>query len=304
VPPFDDPLVQVAGAQARIDGIDPATAVALVNFGVRTGSLATLRGNAVFASTLQASRHGWHIGSPVTINSGQGPPSTLRVAGTFTDKRFLGDDYLMPIQTLFRDMPDHLGDASMLLIRAAPGAHTGSIRAAITTLLSRYPQITLLTAAEYQSVRAADLGDISDILAMFTALVALTEILAALGIASALTLSVTERSREFAVLRALGLTRHQLAAMIRADDHQPARGTARGRHRRRSRNCRGSYPHPQPDRRHHHRGITPGAHRGSHPHLPRRPARRHPPRPPRGPHPHPAASRRPALNEYRLLPEG
>jgi putative ABC transport system permease protein len=214
---IDDPLVQVAGAQARIDGIDPATAAALVNFGVRTGSLATLRGNAVFVSALQAARHGWHTGSPITINFGQAPPSTLRVAGTFTDKRFLGDDYLMPIQTLFRDMPGQLSDASMLLIRTAPGARAGSIRAAITTLLSRYPQVTLLTPAQYRTARAADLGDISHVLAMFTALVALTEILAALGIASALTLSVTERNREFAVLRALGLTRHQLAAMIRAE---------------------------------------------------------------------------------------
>ena len=214
---IDDPLVQVAGAQARVDGIDPAAAAALVNFGVRTGSLATLRGNAVFASALQAARHGWHTGSPITINFGQGPPRTLRVAGTFTDKRFLGDDYLMPIQTLFRDMPGQLSDASMLLIRTAPGARAGSIRAAIMTLLSSYPQVTLLTSAEYRTARAADLGDISHVLAMFTALVALTEILAALGIASALTLSVTERSREFAVLRALGLTRHQLAAMIRAE---------------------------------------------------------------------------------------
>jgi putative ABC transport system permease protein len=214
---IDDPLVQVAGAQARVDGIDPATAAALVNFGERTGSLATLQGNSVFVSTLQAARHGWGIGSLVTISFGHGPPRTLYVAGTFTDKRFLGDDYLMPIQTLFRDMPDQLGDASMLLIRTAPGTRAGNIRAAITTLLARYPQITLWTAAEYRSARAADLGDISHVLAMFTALVALTEILAALGIANALTLSVSERSREFAVLRALGLTRHQLAAVIRAE---------------------------------------------------------------------------------------
>ncbi len=123
----------------------------------------------------------------------------------------------MAIQILFRDMPGQLSDASMLLIRTAPGARAGSIRAAITNLLSRYPQITLLTSAQYRSARAADLGDINHVLAMFTALVALTDILAALGIASALTLSVTERSREFAVHRALGLTRHQLAAMIRAE---------------------------------------------------------------------------------------
>ena len=64
----DAPLVQVAGTQTRIDGIDPASA-ALVNFGVRTGSVAALRGDALFVSTVQAARHGWRTGSPVTVNT-------------------------------------------------------------------------------------------------------------------------------------------------------------------------------------------------------------------------------------------
>ena len=73
------------------------------------------------------------------------------------------------------------------------------------------------TSAEYRSARVADLGDLSHFLGLFTALVVLTIVIAALGIANALALSVTERTREFAVMRALGLTRHQLAAMIRAE---------------------------------------------------------------------------------------
>ncbi|HET9973539.1 MAG TPA: ABC transporter permease [Streptosporangiaceae bacterium] len=72
-------------------------------------------------------------------------------------------------------------------------------------------------AAEDHHVGAADLGDISHILGLFTALIVLTDITAILGIANALTLSVTERTRELAVLRALGLTRHQLTATIRAE---------------------------------------------------------------------------------------
>jgi putative ABC transport system permease protein len=213
----DDPLVQVAGTPARVAGLDPATAAALVTFGVRTGSLNALHGNGLFVSTLQAARHGWQIGSPVTVSFGEGQPRTLHVAGTFADKRFLGDDYLMPIDSLFHDMRSQASDAGMLLIQATPGTRPGSLPATLAPLLTRYPGLTLLTSAQYRSARAADLGDISHILGLLTALVALTDILAALGIASALTLSITERTRELAVLRALGLTRPQLAAMIRAE---------------------------------------------------------------------------------------
>ena len=213
----DDPLVEIAGAATRVDGIDPAGAALLMNFGVRTGTLTALRGNGLFVSTVQAARYGWHIGSQVTINFGQGPSRTFRVAGTFADKRFMGDDYLMSITTLFHDKPDEQNDAGVLLVRVAPGIRPLSVRAAIASLLPGYSGNTVQTSAEYRSTRAADLGDLSHILGLFTALVVLTMVIATLGIANALALSVTERTREFAVMRALGLTRRQLAAMIRAE---------------------------------------------------------------------------------------
>jgi putative ABC transport system permease protein len=213
----DDPLVEIAGAATRVDGIDPASAALLMNFGVRTGTLTALPGNGLFVSTVQAARHGWRIGSQVTINFGQGPSRTLRVAGTFVDKRFMGDDYLMSITTLFHDKPDEQNNASVLLVRVAPGIRPLSVRAAIAPLLPGYSGNTVQTSAEYRSARVADLGDLSHILGLFTALVVLTIVIAALGIANALALSVTERTREFAVMRALGLTRRQLAAMIRAE---------------------------------------------------------------------------------------
>src|SRR5262249_59987042 len=53
--------------------------------------------------------------------------------------------------------------------------------------------------------------------ALLTAVVALTEIIAGLGIANTLILSITERRQELALMRALGLTRPQLQAMIRAE---------------------------------------------------------------------------------------
>jgi putative ABC transport system permease protein len=213
---MDNPMVRVAGADARVDGIDPASAPRLLDFGVSGGTLAALHGNGLFVSGIQAARHGWHIGSEVTVDFGRGG-TTFRVAGVFTDKRFFGDDYLMPITTLFHDMPSQGDTAGILLVKAAPGTPVPAVRAAVAAALAGSQQNTLLTPAGYQAAQVADLGDLSHLLGILTALVALTVLIAALGIASALTLAITERSREFAVLRALGLTRHQLAAMIRAE---------------------------------------------------------------------------------------
>jgi putative ABC transport system permease protein len=214
---IDDPMVQVAGGPARVDGIDAGTAARLLNYGVPSRTLAALRGNDLLVSVAQAASHHWHPGSRVTVDFGVGAPVVMTMTGTFGDKQFLGDDYLMPISTLFRDMPDQLGQASLLLILTAPDARLRALRAAITGLTAADPQDTVQTRIQYLRVRAADFGDLSHALGLFTLLFALTDLIATLGIANALALSIAERTRELAVLRALGLTRAQLAAMIGAE---------------------------------------------------------------------------------------
>jgi putative ABC transport system permease protein len=143
---IDDPLAEVSGIQARVAGIDPAGAALLMNFGVRSGTVAALHDGGLLVSTGVAGRHGWHIGSRVTINFGQGPPRTLLVAGTFADKRFLGDDYLVSITTLFRDMPDQQADAGTLLVRAASGTRPLALRAAIAMICTESVITCLLGA--------------------------------------------------------------------------------------------------------------------------------------------------------------
>jgi putative ABC transport system permease protein len=213
----DDPVVEVAGSPARIDGIDPGAAPTMVDFGVRSGRLAALSGDGLFVSASQAAQHRWRLGSAVTVNFGQGAPRTLRVAGIFTDRRFFGDDFLMSITALFADMPSQAGQAGLLLIRPEARARPRVVEAATAALLPAHPGTNLLTSGQYERARAADLGDLSHIVGLVTAVVALTEIIAGLGIANTLILSITERRRELAVMRALGLTRPQLQAMISAE---------------------------------------------------------------------------------------
>jgi len=209
----DDPWADFGGTRARVAGIDPAGATSLVNLGVRSSIAASLRGQRVLVFAGQAAARGWRTGSRLTADFGQGP-QTLTVAGTFTDRQFLGADYLMPITTLFRDMPDQKSQAELMLVRTARGAAGRAARARIAALLTASPGTILQTAAQYSRSRAADLGDLSRVLALLTALALLTDLIAILGIASSLTLALTERTRELGVLRALGLTRRQLAAMI------------------------------------------------------------------------------------------
>jgi putative ABC transport system permease protein len=101
------------------------------------------------------------------------------------------------------------------VLRAAPGTTPGALTAAAQRVLATYPNVTAADPAAYQRERAGDLGDLGGALGLLTALVLLAACIATLGIANTLALAVVERTRELGLLRAVGMTARQLAAMIR-----------------------------------------------------------------------------------------
>jgi putative ABC transport system permease protein len=71
--------------------------------------------------------------------------------------------------------------------------------------------LQVTTVADYTSTLASR---VNQVLALFAVLLGLAILIALLGIANTLSLSVIERTRETALLRALGLTRGQLRRML------------------------------------------------------------------------------------------
>src|SRR5918993_973386 len=102
------------------------------------------------------------------------------------------------------------GQADLTPLRAAPGAGPAAQR-----VMVRYPEVTVTDPATYQQQRASDLGGLGGVLGLLTALGLLAAAVATLGIANTLALAVTEGTREFGLLRAVGMTARQVAAMIR-----------------------------------------------------------------------------------------
>jgi putative ABC transport system permease protein len=137
------------------------------------------------------------------------------VVGIFTRDPLFGSDLLLPIDLMDRYFPLGHGKADLTLLRANPGTGPTALTAAVQPLLSRYPDVTVTDPATYRQQRASDLGDLGGVLGLLTALVLLAAAIATLGIANTLALAVVERTREFGLLRAVGMTARQLAAMVR-----------------------------------------------------------------------------------------
>jgi putative ABC transport system permease protein len=152
---------------------------------------------------------GVHVGDTVTVGGGSGRPGGTRVrVAALTERGFLSTVTLpeQAFQQLFGDV----GDAS-ILVNAADGVPPGTSHRIIDAATAAYPTVKVTSAAEIR-------GEFEDALDMMlrivTGLLALAIIISLLGIANTLSLSVYERTRESALLRALGLTRPQLRRML------------------------------------------------------------------------------------------
>jgi putative ABC transport system permease protein len=137
---------------------------------------------------------------------------TLKVATTFDDAatRQLGQADVVLTDAEFDRYFGAVPDVR-ILVNAKDGADATAARLAVEAAAQPYPTARVLSSTEMRD----QLDDALDMILMIIAgLLGLAVLISLLGIANTLSLSVHERTRESAVLRALGLTRGQLRGML------------------------------------------------------------------------------------------
>ena len=132
----------------------------------------------------------------------------LRVAAIFSDETF--GSFFVSLAQYRRDFTAQ--EDQVILVAAGPGMSANDAKQVATSALKDFPNLQVRTKSEY---KAFIVSRISTLLRLFYALLAMAVVIAIFGIVLTLALSVFERTREIGLLRAVGLSRRAVRAMIR-----------------------------------------------------------------------------------------
>ncbi|MGN0065875.1 MAG: ABC transporter permease [Nocardioides sp.] len=170
------------------------------------------RRDALLSETM-AAELGRGVGDTVTLQFATGAKAEVTVVGVYVDTPSTGR-FLVGLPLLARAEVPRADTRLSVLTGAADAAATAQVRAELDEIVRDRPVITVQDAEQYTEGLTEQ---VDQLLFMVYGLLALSVVIAVVGIVNTLTLSVVERTREIGLLRAVGLTRGMVRRMITAE---------------------------------------------------------------------------------------
>ncbi|AUG79392.1 putative ABC transport system permease protein [Kitasatospora sp. MMS16-BH015] len=208
--PFNEVYWDVNGTSGSVNGIDADSAGRLLKPELTTGSLAALGQGQALISDAFAKSHGLAVGSALKIDAYGGSKGALTVGGVYRDNAMLAPVLVSNAQVQKLDPEAEIREVMVL----GTNGTSAALQQSIMDATGNNPVVQVKTK---QEIRDEFNQIITFALNMMYGLLAMSVLVAVLGVINTLAMSVFERKREIGMLRAIGLDRSGVKRMVRLE---------------------------------------------------------------------------------------
>jgi len=208
--PVSEEAIKI-GDDVREADVLPFDAFAnLFDVGVTAGAVPAGGTPAAMLAEPVATELGLQLGDQFDVEFANGVTQNFVVEALYTDTTLIEAGVLLDRAIVDAAMP--LPTVDWVAVGVAAGSNTAEATAALDAFATEWPQIAVQTATDY---RESIEEQIDQLLGIVNVMLALSIVIALIGIGLTLALSIFERTREIGLLRAVGMSRRQLRRMVR-----------------------------------------------------------------------------------------